>query len=143
MSEAPESQGRLRRTHSKSLAAPFLEFDLARELDVLQRESEFANGQNARTLVKYDDLRIVLIALKAEARIPEHAAGGRVSIHAMKGQIRVRAEGRTFRLPPGGLLTLDRGVLHDVEAVEDSAFLLTVAWAGRDASAPSPTANDD
>jgi len=30
------------------------------------------------------------------------------------------------------LLALDRGILHDVEALEDSAFLLTIAWPGRD-----------
>jgi hypothetical protein len=35
---------------------------------------------------------------------------------------------REFDLPQGRLLVLDRGVQHDVEALQDSAFLLTVAW---------------
>lgn len=143
MTASPESGGALRRTHSKSLAAPFLEFDLTRELDLLRRESEFSNGQNARTLVKHEDLRIVLIALRAGARIPEHATNGRVSIHALEGEILVRAEGKTFRLPRGGILALDRAVPHDVEAVDEAAFLLTMAWTARSEAAPSPPAVGD
>jgi hypothetical protein len=44
----------------------------------------------------------------------------------------MRALGRTFDLPAGSLLALDRGLPHDVEALEDSAFLLTIAWPGRE-----------
>jgi quercetin dioxygenase-like cupin family protein len=101
---------------------------LARELAQLHGEPQWKNGQNARTLAKYDDLRVVLTALKAGARIPEHHAKGRVSIHAVVGHVIVRAQGRTFDLPAGGLLALDRDLPHDVEAVEDSAVLITIAW---------------
>ncbi len=31
-------------------------------------------------------------------------------------------------MPAGQLLVLDRSVPHDVDALEDSAFLLTIAW---------------
>jgi quercetin dioxygenase-like cupin family protein len=116
----------------RAKAAPFLEFDLARELDQLQREPQPPNGQNAKTLAKYDDLRIVLIALNARARIPEHRAEGRVAVHTIRGHIRMRALERTFDLPAGSLLTLDQGVPHDVEALEDSAVLLTITWPGRE-----------
>ena len=114
------------------MAAPFLEFDLARELDQLQREPQPPNGQNGKTLAKYDDLRIVLIALRAHARIPGHRTEGRLAVHTIRGHIRMRALERTFDLPAGSLLTLDQGVPHDVEALEDSAVLLTIAWPGRD-----------
>ena len=36
------------------------------------------------------------------------------------------ANQRTFDLPLGALLALDHGWPHDVEAIEDSAFLLTL-----------------
>lgn len=39
----------------------------------------------------------------------------------------MHAGGRTFDLPRGRCLILDRAVIHDVEAVEESGFLLTVA----------------
>jgi quercetin dioxygenase-like cupin family protein len=47
------------------------------------------------------------------------------------GRIQVRARGRTFDLGAGSLLALDRGIPHDVEALEESAFLLTIAWPGQ------------
>jgi quercetin dioxygenase-like cupin family protein len=113
------------------MAGTFLEFDLTRELEQLSAEPEWRNGQNAKTLVKYDDLRVVLTALKGQARVPQHKTEGRISIHAVAGHIHVHAQGRTFDLRPGGLVALDRGVPHDVEALEDSAFLLTIAWPSR------------
>jgi len=110
------------------MAAPYLEFDIAGELEQLHREAGWQSGQNAKTLVKHDGLRIVLIALKAGSRIPEHQTEGYVSIQTVVGHIQVRAQGRTFELRSGGLLALDHGVPHDVEALEESALLLTIAW---------------
>jgi quercetin dioxygenase-like cupin family protein len=124
------------RPHPGPMAAPFLEFDLARELDQLHCEPQPTSGQNAKTLVKHDDFRIVLIALKTDARIPGHRAEGRISIQTIHGHIRVRALERTFDLPAGRLLALDQGLPHDVEALEDSAFLLTLAWPGKHPTQP-------
>ncbi len=112
------------------MAAPFLEFDLKRELEQLHEEPEWSTGQNARTLVKFDDFRVVLMALRARARVPGHLTKGRISIQTVVGHILERADGRTFDLPGGALLALDHSVPHEVEAVEDSAFLLTIAWPG-------------
>jgi quercetin dioxygenase-like cupin family protein len=109
------------------MAAPYLEFDIAGELQQLRREAGWQSGHTAKTLVKYDGLRIVLIALKARSTIPEHHAEGQISIQSVVGHILVRAQGRTFELQPGGLLVLDHGLPHDVEAMEESAFLLTIA----------------
>jgi quercetin dioxygenase-like cupin family protein len=114
------------------MAAAYLEFDLGRELEQLHREPGWSSGQNAKTLVKYEDFRVVLTALKAQARLPGHQTKGRISIQTVAGHIQVRAQGRTFDLPVGRLLALDQGLPHDVEALEESAFLLTIAWPGRD-----------
>jgi len=57
--------------------------------------------------VKYDDLRIVLIALRAQTRIPGHLADGRISVHTLRGHIRMRALERTFDLRAVNLLALD------------------------------------
>ncbi len=119
------------RPHPQTMAAPYMEFDLARELDQLRLEPEWQSGHNARTLAKYDDLRIVLAALKAGARLPEHHADGRISVHVLTGHIKVRAAGRTFDLTAGRLLALERALPHEVEALEESAFLLTIAWQGQ------------
>src|SRR5687768_16523741 len=127
MSDAHDEDGRRRRPHPQPMAAPFLEFDLAREIDQLHCEPAPASGQNAKTLVKYDDFRIVLTALRPHTRIPEHRNEGQISVQTVRGHIRMRALGRTFDLPAGSLLALDQGLPHDVEALEDSVFLLTTA----------------
>ena len=123
-----------RRPHSPPTAGAFLEFDLTKEVHELQEEPSWKNGQNTKTLVKYDDLRVLLTALKAEVRISEHKTEGRISVQIISGHVRMTASGRTFDLRPGSLLALDSGILHGVEALEDSAFLLTIAWPGRDES---------
>ena len=132
MSQDSEHGSTHRRPHSPPTAAPFLEFDLMKEVHQLHEEESWNSGQNARTLVKYDDLRVVLITVKAKMRIPEHKTEGRLSIHTLSGHVRISALGRTFDLRAGSLLALDHGALHDVEALEDSALLLTIAWPGRD-----------
>ena len=118
------------------MASTFLEFDLTAEVNRLRGETTWNTGRNARTLVKYDDFRVVLMALQANRRIPEHKTDGRISVHMLSGHIRLNASGRTFDLRPGSLVALDQGSSHDIEALEDSAFLLTIAWPGRTA-APS------
>ncbi|HET9215907.1 MAG TPA: cupin domain-containing protein [Terriglobia bacterium] len=124
-----------RRPHSPPTAGPFLEYDLTKEVHELHEEPSWKNGQNTKTLVKYDNLRVLLTALKAKVRISEHKTEGRISVQIISGHLRMTASGRTFDLRPGSLLALDSGILHDVEALEDSAFLLTIAWPGRDGSA--------
>jgi quercetin dioxygenase-like cupin family protein len=113
-----------------TLSVPLLQFDLATELDQLHREESWlqATGRSSKTLVKYPDLRIVLIAMKANTRMHEHTASGRISVHSLNGHIRLHLPDRVVDLPAGHLLALDQCVPHDVEATEDSAFLLTLSW---------------
>jgi quercetin dioxygenase-like cupin family protein len=116
------------RSSTRPLSAPFLAFDLKGELERLHGEAAWTSGHASRTLVKFDDFRVVLMTVRAGTRIPEHQTKGRLSIYTVSGRIRVRAAGRTFDLGDGALLALDQGAPHDVEAVDDSAFLLTIAW---------------
>jgi quercetin dioxygenase-like cupin family protein len=129
MSDTTDPQTQHRRPHPQPLAAAYLEFDLAREIEQLHREPEWATGQNAKTLLKYDDFRVVLMALRAHARIPTHQTEGRISLQMIRGHIQVRAAGRTFDLAASSLLALDRGLPHDVQALEESVLLLTIAGA--------------
>lgn len=90
-----------------------------------QRES----GRSSETLVKYEEFRIVLVRMKAGSYMSHHRAEGPISIQAIQGKIRVHLpEDRMHDLEVGDLLTLERGLEHDVEALEESAFLLTIAW---------------
>jgi quercetin dioxygenase-like cupin family protein len=131
------------------LNAPSLQFDLDGEVRRLWRENASRLGRNAKTLAKQDDFRVVLTVLKAGRRIQEHKAAGRISIQAIQGHIRVRvgreSASEAIDLPAGRLLVLDRGVRHDLEALTDSAFLLTVAWPageGQERPVASPSSAD-
>ena len=128
MSDTTNSHTPHRRPHPQPLDTPYLEFDLAREIEQLHREPEWTTGQNAKTLAKYDDFRVVLTALRERARMPIHHTQGRISLQTIRGHLQVRGAGRTFELPIGSLLVLDRDLPHDVEALEESALLLTIAW---------------
>ena len=111
------------------LTGPWLEFDLAREREQLQREEQWETAShNAKTLVKYADLRIVLISMKAGKRMGGHKADGSISIQGLTGKLRLDLAKQSVELPPGRLLTLERSLPHDVEALEDSSFLLTISW---------------
>jgi len=106
-----------------------LSFDLAAEAEKLRREPTWnAHGHNAKTLVKHPDFRVVLIALRAGARISEHKTDHCVTIHALEGTLRLQLRGETLQLDSGSLLALEQTVLHDIEAVTDSLFVLSLGW---------------
>ncbi|MEP6782920.1 MAG: hypothetical protein ABI983_04565, partial [Acidobacteriota bacterium] len=77
-----ESHGR---PHTPPKADPYMEFDLPAEIHRLHAETTWSTGHNARTLIKYDDLRVVLTVLQAGKRVPEHKTAGRVSVHVLSG----------------------------------------------------------
>jgi quercetin dioxygenase-like cupin family protein len=122
------------------LAEPLLQIDLERELQQLRQEDSWRRetGRSSKTLAKYPDFRIVLILMKSGTRMRQHRAEGRVSIQQLEGQVCVHLTDRKVNVSAGHLLVLDCGVLHDVEALEESAFLLTISWQ-REKSDVSPS----
>ena len=113
----------------RHLADPLQALDLAEELARLRDEATWRRaGRHARTLVKDADLRVVLIALGPGTRMEEHHAPGRITIQTLAGRLALRVGEQTVALPAGHVLTLGPGIPHDVEAREESAFLLTIAW---------------
>jgi quercetin dioxygenase-like cupin family protein len=80
------------------------------------------------TAVKAEDFRIVLTTLHVGTRLQEHHAAGSVAIQTLSGHVRLRVGSETTDLPAGHLLALAADTAHDVEALEDSVFLVTLAW---------------
>ncbi|MGH9574825.1 MAG: cupin domain-containing protein [Candidatus Acidiferrales bacterium] len=111
-----------------SLESSILSFDLNAETERLRREEAWQAGRNSKTLVKYPDFRVVLVVLKTGARMPDHKAAGSISVQTITGHIQMHIGSELFDLPAGRILTLEPEILHDVEALEDSGFLLTIAW---------------
>lgn len=113
-----------------TLSTPLLQFDIGEEIAKQRQEDSWlrGTGRSSKTLVKHPDLRIVLISMKANTRMQEHKATARISVQTITGHILLRLPECTADLPAGHLLVLDQCLPHDVEALEDSAFLLTLSW---------------
>lgn len=139
MADKTESSARPNIGHESiegTLSVPVLQFDLGEEIDRQQKEDSWLHGvgRSSKTLVKYDDLRIVLISMKADTQMHEHKAAARISVQTLTGHVQLRVVGRTVDLPAGHLLALDQCLPHDVVALKDSSILLTLSWPTESAS---------
>ena len=118
-------------TRLPALAEGVIRHNIGKELEKLKEAPSWhrESGRSSETLVKYNEFRIVLVRMKPGSYMSHHKAEGPISIQAIHGKIRVHLpEDRTEDLKPGDLLTLERCLEHDVEALDESAFLLTIAW---------------
>lgn len=86
-------------------------------------------GRRARTLVKDGPLRVTLISLAEDGRIPAHRAEGPIIIELVSGEIVVEVNGESHALRVGELLALRAEVEHAVASSAGGAFLLTVVLA--------------
>src|SRR5215469_7614018 len=117
-------------TRLPGLAAAVIRLNIGEQLEKLKKAPSWQreSGRSAETLVKYDEFRIVLVRMRPGSYMSHHRAEGPISIHVLQGKIRVHLpENGVEDLESGGLLILGRCLEHDVEAVEESAFLLTIA----------------
>ncbi len=114
------------------LGGTALHFKLHEEIERLQNEGSWLrnSGRNSKTLAKYPDLHVVLMLMKPNTRLGRHHVDGRMSIQLLQGRIRVQLPAQDIELRTGDLLTLDYGVLHNVQALEESSFLITISWPG-------------
>lgn len=114
------------------LASPLLQFNLREELRHLRSAKSWqrGTGRSSKTLAKYPDFHIVLVLMKANTHMNKHHVDGRISIHSLEGRLRVRLPEETVEVRAGELIALDYAIPHDIEALEESAFLITISWPG-------------
>jgi len=65
--------------------------------------------------------------MKAGAVLKEQKAEGNVSIHVLRGRIRVRLDHDTVEGEQGQMMTLKPGASHSVEALDEAAFLISIS----------------
>jgi len=114
------------------LAESLLHFNLSDELRRLREENSWTreSGRSSKTLAKYPDFRIVLVLMKPGSEMKEHHADARISIQTIQGRVRLQLRDQALELGNGELLCLESGIAHDVKALEESAFLITLSWPG-------------
>jgi quercetin dioxygenase-like cupin family protein len=115
---------------ARPVEGPLLRLRLNEQLEGLRREPTWrTSGRNAITLAKEPTLRVVLVLLGEGTRISEHQTAGPLTFHVLIGSVTLRAGDRAERLGSGELIVLESAVAHEVEALEESACLLTLAGA--------------
>ena len=99
---------------------------LAREqLELARRAS---SGRSAATVYGGHEhtLRQTVIAIVSGRRLDEHTNPGEATVHVLHGRVTLRAAEHEWNGSPGDLIVVPDSV-HSLEAIEDSAVLLTVA----------------
>ncbi len=87
-----------------------------------------SSGRSAQTVYGGHEhaLRQTLIALAAGRRLDEHDSPGEATVHVLHGRVRLAAGDLAWEGSPGDLIIVP-AARHALEALEDSAVLLTVS----------------
>jgi len=104
----------------------FFVFDLHAETKALKAQPPANSGRITRMLVSLPTRRVLLVWMKSGARWDEHTAPGRITVQTLVGRIRMTVSEQTLDAPSGRIIILNSHVPHDVNAIEESVFLLTV-----------------
>jgi hypothetical protein len=119
------------RFHVRHMDDPVGRFDLEALDRELRADPAFlAEGHCARTLSKFPDLRMVLVAMRKGAHVGDASAFARVTVQTLRGQALLHHAEGTLHLKERSLATLDHRMTLDLEAAEDCTVLLTLAWDG-------------
>lgn len=94
----------------------------------LKIAKEASSGRSAHTVYGGHEhtLRQTLIALAAGHALDEHGNPGEATVHVLHGRVRLTASGASWEGAPGDLLIVPEAI-HRLDALEDSAVVLTVA----------------
>jgi quercetin dioxygenase-like cupin family protein len=112
----------------RPVEVPLIHVQLSEQLERLRQEPIWrTSGRNAITLAKEPRLRVVLMLLGKGTRIPEHQAAGPLTLHVLSGSVTFRTGDRAETLASGELVVLESAIEHEVEALAESACLLTLA----------------
>jgi quercetin dioxygenase-like cupin family protein len=119
------------RPHPQDRFAPLqIVIDLGVNVDRLRREHQTGEGGHRQeTLYKDRSLTIALFLFERFTGLKAHRVAGLVSIHVLRGTLKITAEGQVHELRDGQMLLLAPGVSHDVRAEEESEMLLMVRLA--------------
>jgi quercetin dioxygenase-like cupin family protein len=117
--------------------ATFNRYNLEEQIARLRSDAPIrANGRDSLTLVRDPSFDLVLVALNAKVLLPEHKAPGAISVIVLSGRIAFSANNERLELGLHDVVTLPARVPHEVEALEDSAILITIAMPITSAKTP-------
>lgn len=104
-----------------STSAPLTVIDDLRALSPIPEA-----GLGHTTALTHADVRVVILTFAAGHILKEHSAPFPLLFQTLDGELIVRAGGQETTLRPGGLLRMDDGLRHEVEALVPSRLMLTL-----------------
>ena len=109
-------------------AVPLSHVRIREQVERLRQEPSWhQRKRNAITLIKQPALGLILMVLGPGSKMHEHQAAGPMTLHVLSGAVRFQAAGQTLTLGSGEVVVLESAVEHEVEALEESTCLLTLA----------------
>ena len=112
-----------------TLDAPLLNFSLGKALEQLKSEQQWKHeDKNSITLLKNPELCVMLMAFHKGSRMPEHHTNTPITFLVLSGAVRFTSERLPQVLQQNDLISLKKGIPHEVEALEESAVLLTLIY---------------
>ncbi len=81
-----------------------------------------------KTLIKTQHVEVIRMVLPAGKVMSEHKAPGEIIVQCLEGDVTFTTMGEPKNLRAGDMLYLAAGEPHELEAVEDSSFLLTILF---------------
>jgi quercetin dioxygenase-like cupin family protein len=128
MEDIEMTDKKVHRAIGRPLDRPLSAFDIQKTLAELRAEEEFSrDGHNAIILHKEGGLKVVVVAMRSGYCIKSHRAAAPITVQVIEGSMNFNTEDDSLLLRKGEVLVLHAGLAHDVKALEDSAFLLTLA----------------
>ncbi|MGB8684008.1 MAG: hypothetical protein WCD12_14065 [Candidatus Binatus sp.] len=127
--QADQAKHQARHPHQENFLAQGgqVSVDIKAEIARLKSERAWAdNDRHGSSLVKGDGINVALIMLKKGAKMQEHHTRAPITVQVIEGKINFVAKGKSQVATAGTLIALDRAIEHSVEAVEESALVLTV-----------------
>src|SRR5437588_9866295 len=116
-----------RPAHKRSGAG--LRFRPRAEIDQLRQELKSASGErSAKTLTKAGRLRVTLVVMEANASMNPESTQGGATLQVLEGRLQVQTQGQGQDVGSGELVILDDNLREPIRAMDQSAFLITVAW---------------
>lgn len=117
----------LRPEGERILDAPLVHMDLKEFAKTIKHEKAWKEkDRNAMTIYKSEGMRMVLIALHKNAVLEKHTANGTINVQVLDGEITFSTDDQTINLKEGQAVALHKMIPHEVTAIKETVFLLTL-----------------
>ena len=86
------------------------------------------SDKNSITVFKSDTMRVLLIGLHKDGMLKPHTANGDITVQTLSGRMIFKTPKGETELCTGQMIALHSNIEHSVVALEESFFLVTLAF---------------